>query len=112
FTSPDVGLMREEIMEIVVDLPAPFGPSNPTDSPSSKYKSISSTAFLSLNVLLSLIVSSIRTTPLSNLLLLLYKKSNIVTTILGHDVAFQPLLFAFYFNAWVNPVRVLFIEVR
>src|SRR5690606_4065259 len=35
-TSPEVGVTKEESIEIVVDFPAPFGPSRPTISPFSK----------------------------------------------------------------------------
>src|SRR5699024_1192068 len=58
-TSPSVASVKVDNMEMVVDLPAPFGPNKPIISPFSIYMFILLTAYLSLYLLVNLINSSI-----------------------------------------------------
>ena len=51
-TEPLVGGMKPVIIRIVVDLPAPFGPRNPSTSPRSTENEIPSTARFGPNVLI------------------------------------------------------------
>src|SRR5699024_109 len=63
-TSPSVGSIKVDNMEMVVDLPAPFGPNKPIISPFSIYMFILLNAYLSLYLLDKSINSSIFKPPL------------------------------------------------